>query len=802
MPGKTVRFQGLQGAAHLNGNIGELVRFDAAQQRWVVRYATDSDGTEFSMVKAKAENLVVVNFTDLLNSDIWDDFLAASGNCEGADMIGGPRGMAQLAANVFGHAQGNSRDKKKKTGNGVDGGAGGGNGDVGFEEFVKNKMINLACKEIEDGFPKAIACILADIKDHFRKMARDGVAIQDRVVGLGVAIRKEKNDHSNLEEVIHGLLSKRVRGVGGMKVANQDDVLNLCPCDVAILVRDENVNDAIICRIKQSLLPNGVLWMIVRCGTDQWIQDAIKEFPDSIWHQSMYVYQPKTFSRIFRVVKVPKRPCVVNEWSCPWMNKDQEPSRQLTNIYNKTEKFFPHCGEESFLQYERALMFAVTIVPSVAERTTPTESENSPFATILSEESIRQAYGTLEKHGMVIIKGLLSPSQTVPWGVAALNDLNSAVERLKCHPTRPIDLLNNCSRDTGKSGETTEESVESVDYKEMTMTGDLRVDVRSGPEMEKLRMSENNIAMRTMTMKKPSVDEESIQAALESLPISERREIVFNKTPSVQDLGLHDGPTTIPPDVVKGSVNSWRFHPSILAIIRRTFNPLDPNDPYRFKGNFATRSQYGPGVMHQPYRLGQVSSTISCPGSVDEAIHADTPHLYEHADYLPCHYLNVITPGYHVVEGPASPTGKKKSFENEFIDGMWTGNSTMGWNAFVYGSHDLGVSTELLAEDDEGDDKKEKGAKSRNKRGDVNQHGAAIREKMLWLRTLRPSLEAGDVLIFDGRMIHFGLANTSGGDPSGNDVNAGRMPMLHFNAMQSWFRDPTNDGDAREKIFD
>lgn len=31
-PGHTVKFQGLQGVAHLNGTKGTIVRFDAAQQ--------------------------------------------------------------------------------------------------------------------------------------------------------------------------------------------------------------------------------------------------------------------------------------------------------------------------------------------------------------------------------------------------------------------------------------------------------------------------------------------------------------------------------------------------------------------------------------------------------------------------------------------------------------------------------------------------------------------------------------------------------------------------------------------------
>ena len=52
-PGQTVRFQGLKGAAHLNGTEGTLVKYLNTQERWSVR--CDSDG---ALVCAKPENLI------------------------------------------------------------------------------------------------------------------------------------------------------------------------------------------------------------------------------------------------------------------------------------------------------------------------------------------------------------------------------------------------------------------------------------------------------------------------------------------------------------------------------------------------------------------------------------------------------------------------------------------------------------------------------------------------------------------------------------------------------------------------
>ena len=108
----------------------------------------------------------------------------------------------------------------------------------------------------------------------------------------------------------------------------------------------------------------------------------------------------------------------------------------------------------------------------------------------------------------------------------------------------------------------------------------------------------------------------------------------------------------------------------------------------------------------------------------------------------------------------------------------------------MHGSHKLSVTAELLYEDD---------ADITDRSGTSDR--AALRRQLLQLRTLRPALEAGDVVFFDCRTIHYGLANTSRGDLTGKDTNAGRTPMLYLNVSQAWFHYPKN-WDDREKIFD
>eukprot|EP00985_Skeletonema_marinoi_P017818 scaffold9862_cov117-Skeletonema_marinoi.AAC.3 len=108
----------------------------------------------------------------------------------------------------------------------------------------------------------------------------------------------------------------------------------------------------------------------------------------------------------------------------------------------------------------------------------------------------------------------------------------------------------------------------------------------------------------------------------------------------------------------------------------------------------------------------------------------------------------------------------------------------MGGTALVYDSHRLSVSAMLLAESDDGNDN----------------DNASLRRQLLELLTLRPALDAGDIVIFDNRTLHYGIANASKGDTTGKDSNAGRRPMLYLNVTQSWFHDPKN-WDDRKSIF-
>ena len=224
---------------------------------------------------------------------------------------------------------------------------------------------------------------------------------------------------------------------------------------------------------------------------------------------------------------------------------------------------------------------------------------------------------------------------------------------------------------------------------------------------------------------------------------------------------MHDaycGPSIVDADIA-GTVACWRFHPSILAIV---FNPREAS---LFGGNFGRWNfgGAGPDGSPRPFRLGQVGSVLSCPGLGDQVIHADTPHLLTHR--LP----------------PVS------LFER-FHPQLSRRRQSCQRMPFVHGSHRLSVSARLLSEDDNdhmtGND-------------DDGTDAAMMRRNMLQLRTLRPALDAGDILFFDPLC----LANTSMGDKTGKEINSGCRPMLYLNVTQSWFHDPKN-WDDRDRFFD
>jgi len=571
-------------------------------------------------------------------------------------------------------------------------------------------------------FESTSAAVTVAITQHFASLTKTtGVGLGERVVAVTSVMYGDEcgEEAGELKTMMTEWVIRR-----GTKVVAGDDVSSACDAAVLIVGGSKDLQSDSSLNIRRRLVPGGIVWLIIKRQENESDNNCSFDcFPGSIWEEKSCVSTSSSYS----VHKIQKRACLVNAMSCPWMDKKSIIGKEVALAAEKKCGNFKVAENESYLQFELRAASRVTIVPSVAERTREKiSSTDEAYTTILTDTNIKHAIEKLRDHGLVIIKGLLPPEQTVPWGNVVLEDFTSAVEALKNHQSRPVDLLN---PDKGQ--------FEPLSYKEMAMREDLRVDLRSGPSMEKLRSQENNLASDAMAGS------------------------------NAIDVGSQ--PTIITADTMGTAGSSWRYHPSILAILKGLFNPRDDS---LHKGNFGRWNfgGNGPDGSPQPFRLGQIGSVVSCPGSGDQAIHADTPHLFEHTDCHPCHYCNVFTPGYKVTNDQTD----NPSVQNEFVDGLWTGSSTMGGTALVYDSHRLSVSAMLLAESDDGNDN----------------DNASLRRQLLELLTLRPALDAGDIVIFDNRTLHYGIANTSKGDTTGKDSNAGRRPMLYLNVTQSWFHDP------------
>mmetsp|Transcript_23666 Transcript_23666/g.32359 ORF Transcript_23666/g.32359 Transcript_23666/m.32359 type:complete len:246 (-) Transcript_23666:118-855(-) len=179
-------------------------------------------------------------------------------------------------------------------------------------------------------------------------------------------------------------------------------------------------------------------------------------------------------------------------------------------------------------------------------------------------------------------------------------------------------------------------------------------------------------------------------------------------------------------------------HPGIMAALQRLMSPPCSN-PDAVHGNFG-RWNFNGGGPGNPIKLkvGKLGAVVSLPGCADQAIHADTYHLYEHA-HLPPHYVNLFLP-------TAASGGEGIS-------------QTVGQTAFVIGSHRMDICAGLV-----------EGVTSPN-----------ITERDS--RMVRPHLSAGDAILFDCRVLHFGLANKS--------LDIWR-PLLYSNITMPWFEDKKN----------
>ena len=141
----------------------------------------------------------------------------------------------------------------------------------------------------------------------------------------------------------------------------------------------------------------------------------------------------------------------------------------------------------------------------------------------------------------------------------------------------------------------------------------------------------------------------------------------------------------------------------------------------------------------------ELGAVVSLPGNgpvEDQVLHVDSEHLYEHV-HLPPHYLVMFL--------PALATDRELDFQ-------------VGQTAFLVGSHKNEAARGLAA-----------GGRQ-----------PAHARRFLNDRCIRPHVKAGDAILFDARIMHFGLANSS---PSV------KRAALFVNYARPWFCDMQPGGE-------
>ena len=351
----------------------------------------------------------------------------------------------------------------------------------------------------------------------------------------------------------------------------------------------------------------------------------------------------------------------------------------------------------------------------VEEATVPLTTDEIK-ASQLSEPSLERAVERMQRYGYCILPRLLNPHESQAWGDAVLKDLKAAAAILLREEN--VDILN---------PHTSQQDPQS--YRELSMREDLRMDIRDGPQLRLMRRGKEPSSGKSRTegdivLNKPIVLHGNNDTTSDAMPENDQED-----------------PGTKPS-------RFFRQNTSILQIVRRVMNPKVGS---LYKGNFGrwNFSGSGPDGSFQDLRLSAVGGIVSLPGSADQALHADTPHLFE-TQTLPAHYINAFTLGC-------------------------AGDERVGCTAFVHGSHRLEFTAEYMAEPDSSQTTGKK-------------EGSSDR---VFDFLVRPQLELGDVILFDCRTLHFGLANTS---------DHVERPLLYCNMTHSWFTDVKN-WDNHHPIF-
>lgn len=203
------------------------------------------------------------------------------------------------------------------------------------------------------------------------------------------------------------------------------------------------------------------------------------------------------------------------------------------------------------------------------------------------------------------------------------------------------------------------------------------------------------------------------------------------------------------PELGEGSV-ALQQHPLIVALLEAA--ALEP-----MPGTADGEDDGAPRLHRTALRRStalleaqSVGGVVALPGAERQAIHPDAEHLYEHTT-LPPHYIVLFLPGCALCGSSGAADHDDSAIQSE--------DFALGQTAFFPGTHLQGKAGPLLANHEGSDSERERA------RGE---------------RLARPHCALGDAILFDARLLHFGLPNRS--------VDVAR-PLLYVNYHRPWFAD-------------
>ena len=525
----------------------------------------------------------------------------------------------------------------------------------------------------------------------------------------------------------------------------------------------------------QCLLPKGVF---IAYGAS----DAVKrQYTDNDWIAETAVFRD-----------------IVTDVSLACVTKRAARRNQAGALYWPTLRSADHITQE------RKMIEEVTLTLSAQEIST------GVFSTATHENAVR----IMHQEGVCIFPQLFPAADVLQWGEAARYDMKEAI--LKLRSSHQVDLLAGV-----RAGEENTVNVVKDNFHELSMREAYRCDIRNSPRLKtmhsQLPKTLATSAAKAGDVKAAGSKYVSTSDASASLGAATATADTQSKSARINaavERCVASRVTTAEPSA--GTSPELRYHRGLLAVLTDIMNPLYnpatskvsvPSEVNVEHGNWGkwNFNGAGPGALNAPC-VGKMGAVVSLPGCTDQTIHADTPHIFEHV-HLPGHYLNLFLPCVHPRSGadlqitpstlaPAPPATTQVVQKMPSVNGqeeeVYVDEATVlreivaaasaeeksecflqGQTAFVVGSHRMSVAAVAMTDADA--------------------------QPYLESRLIRPHLSAGDGLLFDTRILHFGLSNWSH-LAAVDSVERDWRTMLYINYHQSWFNDPKNWNDSA-KLF-